>query len=356
MIRGRNFWRDFAFWTNAVLVVAIPLVVAWMSYPSSEAARLRNSLLIAASVPATFDWTPASVPPDFKQETRNAGPEFDRIVEAAGIANIQGDFERARALAAMLTRHMRDMGAIQRDLWTTYRRIVDFGEGYCVDYTTTFMALAHAAGLPVRQWSFSFDGFGGRGHTFDEIWDAKRGKWVFLDVYNNFYALDPVSGQPMSALEFRDSILGKRAAADLIPLGPGRPGFEYPEKARAYYRNGADGWYMWWGNNVIEQDQHPLLRSLLPVSRAASQLSAILLDVYPGIRVLATSGNAAQIVRMRNLGVALVVLFFVWLTLVVALILQLWTRGRGDAGGAARASRGYGDMSARTRPAGSLRE
>ncbi len=42
----------------------------------------------------------------------------------------------------------------------------------------------------MRQWGFSFDGFGGHGHTVVEVYDRQRGKWLLLDVFNNFHAVD----------------------------------------------------------------------------------------------------------------------------------------------------------------------
>src|SRR3712207_6947241 len=50
-----------------------------------------------------------------------------------------------------------------RSLEPTYEVIRNTGRGYCGDYADVYTALALAAGLSVRSWAFSFDGFGGRG-------------------------------------------------------------------------------------------------------------------------------------------------------------------------------------------------
>ena len=321
--------RQLAVLVNGGALILIALFVLSMAQPSTEAARLRNSLLIETGAPANFDWSPQQVPPGYKVETREASPEFARLVRELGVARSGADWERARTIAAHLTRNTKDLGPIQSNLSATLHGIVENGKGYCVDFTTVFMALALAADIPVRQWSFSFDGFGGWGHTFNEIYDSQRGKWVFLDVYNNFFALDRADGMPLSALEFRDSILGRRAEALMVPLGPGRPGFVDPRKARQYYRGGAGEWYLWWGNNVYTYDEHPVLRTLGLASRAAMQFAAIALGIYPTIHVLATKDNSDKVMRMQRLRSELLLLAALWFCLLLALIAQIrswrWT-------------------------------
>ncbi len=117
------------------------------AYPSSEAVRLRNALLITRGTPADFSWTPKQVPASFTAEQRAPLPEFVSAVRAAGVDSGAGDWEKALALAGMLTRNARDKGAIQSDLVTTYRGIVDEGRGYCADFTEVYLGLAVAAGL-----------------------------------------------------------------------------------------------------------------------------------------------------------------------------------------------------------------
>ena len=74
------------------------------------------------------------------------------------------DWKAALALANHLVEHAGDRGAVQDDPLTTYRKIRQ-GYGYCADFVKVYLALAHAGGLSARQWAFSFDEFGGHGHT-----------------------------------------------------------------------------------------------------------------------------------------------------------------------------------------------
>ena len=175
------------------------------------------------------------------------------------------------------------------------------GEGYCSDYTAVYLGLALAAGVTAREWAFSFDGFGGHGHALIEIFDRQRNKWLFLDVYNNVHAVDAASGEPLSALEFRDFALGRRAAPIIRRNGPGRVAYWNEDKLIEYDRRGAAEWYLWWGNSVFTYDAHPLVSVAARVSRSLEQLVAIAVGVHPHIKVLTTSENAPQLERMVRL-------------------------------------------------------
>ncbi|MBX6392504.1 MAG: transglutaminase domain-containing protein [Burkholderiales bacterium] len=259
--------------------------------PRIEGVRLRNAWMLQPSGPADFDWTPANVPGDFLVERRPPPALFARAVENLRIGHLS-DWDKARALAGHLTERAQDRGPIRSDLATTYRAI-RAGYGHCADFVKVYVALAHAAGLFVRQWAFSHNGFGGNGHVFVEVWDAERAKWAMLDVYNNFHVLDPATRAPLSALEFRDCVLGLRPQAAIERTGPGRPGFVHPHKLWAYYRRGAGEWYLIWGNAVYSYDAHPLVRIASRLHPAAAQCVAALLGVQPGIRLYLTAENRA---------------------------------------------------------------
>ena len=47
----------------------------------------------------------------------------------------------------------------------------------------------------------------------DGVWLYDRLGQPYLDVYNNVHAVDAVSEEPLSALEFREFALGRRPAA-----------------------------------------------------------------------------------------------------------------------------------------------
>ncbi|HEY9397594.1 MAG TPA: transglutaminase domain-containing protein [Burkholderiales bacterium] len=265
-----------------------------------ESVRLRNALLLQPSTSADFSWTPAQVPAGFEVERRAPTPLFAQAVARLGIDELS-DWDKARALAAHLTACAQDKGPIQSDLATTYRRIRE-GYGYCADFAKVYVALAHAAGLFVRQWAFTHNGFGGNGHVLIEVYDPLRGKWLMLDVYNNFYAIDAASNQVLSALEFRDSVLGLRAPAIVRPLGAGRPGFIHHARLLEYYRRGAGEWYLIWGNAVYSAESNPVVRAAIRLHPAAGQLAAMLFRAYPGIRLYVTAGNRAAAEALADLG------------------------------------------------------
>ena len=265
-----------------------------------ESVRLRNALLLQPSTSADFSWTPAQVPAGFEVERRAPTPLFAQAVARLGIDELS-DWDKARALAAHLTECAQDKGPIQSDLATTYRRIRE-GYGYCADFAKVYVALAHAAGLFVRQWAFTHNGFGGNGHVLIEVYDPLRGKWLMLDVYNNFYAIDAASNQVLSALEFRDSVLGLRAPAIVRPLGAGRPGFIHHARLLEYYRRGAGEWYLIWGNAVYSAESNPVVRAALRLHPAAGQLAAMLFRAYPGIRLYVPAGNRAAAEALADLG------------------------------------------------------
>jgi hypothetical protein len=262
---------------------------------------LRNALLIAPGTPADFGWIPKRAPASFMAEQHAALPEFVSAIRAAGVDSAAGDWEKALALAGMLTRSAQDKGPIQSDLVTAYRGIIEEGRGNCSDFTEVYLGLAHAAGLFAREWAFSFDGFGGDGHALIEVFDRQRDKWIFLDVYNNVHAVDAASGQPLSALEFRDFALGYRPAPIIRANGPGRVAYSIEGKLVEYYRRGAGEWYLWWGNSVFTYDGHPAVRAAGRVSRALEQLVAITVGVHPRIKALTTTENVRQLERLERL-------------------------------------------------------
>jgi hypothetical protein len=306
----------------AANVFGLAVVAGWLlrrAVPPSEAARLRNAFLIDEGKVEDFAWTPERVPPGFMLERQEPDPFF---AEVAGRFGGKDDWERALAIASHLVETARELGPIRAGLRRTYQRIRE-GFGYCADHVRVYMAIAHAAGLPVRQWGFSFDGFGGRGHTLVEVFDRKRRKWLMIDVYNNVHAVDAATGEPLSALEYRAALRGERNAADLVLNGPGRPGFRIGDKAVDYYRNGLDGWYMIWGNAVQTYDAHPIVGPAAALSRTLSDLIASIAGVRPRMRVYANAANAGDLSRMRSLRGRLCAVAVVAALLGTTLIAQL---------------------------------
>lgn len=308
------------------------MVGAWIvgqAYPLTRAVRVRNALLAREGAIGDFDWHPANAPSSFRQETRAPSFAFAEAVARLDLASCTSDWKRALLLAGELTGRAQDRGPIRADLETTYERI-SAGYGYCADFVRVFLALAHAAGLCARQWGFSFDGFGGHGHTFVEIFDRARSKWIFLDVYNNFHVCDAKTNEPLSALEFRNVLL--RGAADIrLELnGSGRPGYVFNDKLLEYYSTGLQQWYLICGNAVFSYEAHPLVRWTSRVSGSIGQVVATICGVHPTIQLLGTRENEAAVSELTALGrsfrIALGLLGVLALLLFAQLTLQAMTR------------------------------
>lgn len=285
-------------------LIGMAAVGAWMAtqaYPPTRAVRVRNALLARQGTVADFGWGPANAPRTFHQEKLPAPLTFADAVARLELGSCASDWHRALRIAEHLACYAQDRGPIQADLVTTYVRIRD-GYGYCADFVKVFLGLAHAAGLCSRQWAFSFDGFGGHGHTIVEIFDRARGKWLFLDVYNNVHACDAATAAPMGALEFRDALLGGSRAIRIEPNGSGRLGFPLEHKLLAYYRRGLQEWYLICGNAVFSYEAHPLVRWTSRFSGSMGQAVATVLRVHPAIQVLATHENEERVRELAALG------------------------------------------------------
>jgi glycosyltransferase involved in cell wall biosynthesis len=289
-------WRLLA---SALLVLVALLSVAPYMGSSTELVRMRHALLYVGAhdgADGAFSWTPQNIPADFLQESGPIDPLFSDVVQRLRLEALPDDWARALAISEHLltSQSVLNGGAIQGDLHATYQGIVGQGAGYCGDFVRAFTALALAAGIPVRNWAFSFDGFGGHGHVWPEIWNREKQAWQLLDVFDNYY-FTLADGQPLSALAFRSALLEAAPDLRLHALTPkARPGYADESKAWAYFRRGLPQWYMWWGNNVYAYDNEPLVRMLAGRSRSLEQLSGVMTGSYPGLMVLAAPSNQVQ--------------------------------------------------------------
>lgn len=311
------------FWRRSVWISL--LVLAPYLTSSTELVRMRHALLVS-SPDDGLDWTPATLPADFLLERAEPYPVFAEVVDHLGLKAMPSDWDRALAISRHLfgSSPVFSDGAIQSDLVDTYQRIVGNGEGYCGDFVRVFLGLAIAAGIPVRAWAFSFDGFGGHGHIWAEIWNRQLGRWQLVDSFNNYYFVDE-EGVPLSALEFRQALRERSASLQLVPLHPGaHPGYVIEAKAWDYYRRCLAEWSMVWGNNVFSYDRALLVRALGAFSRSLEQLGGIAQGVYPGIRILAESDNQRQPEEIRRLRSYL---WLVGILMVAALALLLSLAG-----------------------------
>jgi hypothetical protein len=307
-------WR-LGVWTSLIVLIGALLSLAPYLTSSTEVVRMRHALVLATGGNAGFNWTPAEVPADFLLEQAAPDPLFVDVVNRLGLAAMSSDWERAVAISRHLLGSSRALqgGAIQSNLYDTYRKIVDEGQGYCGDFSQVFSGLAIAAGIPVRAWAFSFDGFGGHGHIWPEIWNRQLGRWQLVDIFDNYYFVGP-EDIPLAALEVRRAMLEDPTSLRLVPLHPGvRPGSAIEAKMWDYYRRGLPEWYMVWGNNVFSYDRSPLVRVFGPFSHPLEQLGAIAEGVYPRIRILEEPANQRQVeaihrVRLHLLSVGVLVI------------------------------------------------
>lgn len=305
--RGAGGWAErrtggwlLLFWCSAFAAVLTGATLAPHFFDSAELVRMRNALLLDP-VPARHEWTPEGAPADFAVETRPPNPLYADVVTRENLRVEGSDWGTALAIARhLLANERRNGGAIQSDLDETYRRITAHGDGYCGDFADVFTGLASTAGVFSRPWAFSFDGFGGRGHIFNEIWESAERRWIMIDVFNNMYFAGE-DGRPLSAAALH-AALQNNSPLHVVPIvASARPGFKYDVKAIDYYRRGLPEWYMWWGNNVFAYDRAALVRLFGGVSRSMEQLGGIVQGAHPHIRVLQDDANTSRVEAMQLL-------------------------------------------------------
>jgi len=295
----------------------------------TEITRYRNAFLAEAGGDADFNWTPASIPADYLQEH---APVPEELSHWHGLPRTGGTLSRAVALGRALSLKARVGNPIQDSTVRALATIETAGSGYCVDYTKVFSALAYTLGIPVREWAFSFDGFGGYGHTFNEVWDSENRRWLMIDVFNGFYPLDTKSGTVMSALEFRERLLSAPETIGWERLTPVAFGFKTDTDALDYYQGGAREWYLWWGNNSLGHDQQPVVAWASQFGHLPEQLAAMLTGTLPKFKVLLTEQNRAAFNRLIWLKHWLLTAAALEISLAFALMWHL-LRLRGESAG-----------------------
>ncbi|HAL39713.1 MAG TPA: transglutaminase [Polaromonas sp.] len=290
-LRSALRWRRGVWLSLAVLVLSVLSLAPYMT-SSTELVRMRNALVLIEERDHGFDWTPDAIPSDFMLERGPADPVFVEAAGRLGLADMSSDWDKVTAISRHLLSNPHLVGTpIQSNLRDTYRHIIDNGTGYCGDFTRVFMAFAITAGIPVRAWSFSFDGFGGDGHIWPEIWNRQLKRWQLVDIFNNFY-FQGQDGVPISAAEFRHAMLTAPKSIHRALLYPAaRPGYGIEEKMWAWYRRGLPEWYMSWGNNVFTYDRALLVRTFSGTSRSLEQLGGIAQGVFPQVSLMVTETN-----------------------------------------------------------------
>jgi glycosyltransferase involved in cell wall biosynthesis len=270
----------------------------------AEMVRARNALALGPDITAaSLDWRPPAYPDDYRVETAPPSPYFLALVQQLGLDALPDDWARTVAIARHLLGSAPALKghAIKQGLQETHRRIVEQGDGYCGDFVRVFTAIANAAGMEVRPWAFSFDGFGGHGHIWMGVWNRQTGTWHLADVFNNqYFTLD--DGPPLSTLQVRAALLNAdprlvvRTLAAELP-----PAWEDEAKYLDYLRRGLDAWYLPWGHNVMSMEAVTAIRGAGFISRTLENAMALALGAQPSVRMLALESNQAQRQAMRSL-------------------------------------------------------
>lgn len=322
---------------TALLLLAPVVRLALWAVPydiesSRESVRLRNSLIASVGTAEDFSWTPEAIPQGFLVES---GPIPDELSRAAtGLMDAlpadASNFDKALAIAGHMRSHKGRSDPIVSSTTETYRRIIQDGDGFCSDYTQVFNGLALASGIPVREWGAAFDGYGGQGHAFNEFYDFTLAKWVFIDAFGSFYVRDAKTESPLSGQEFRDYLLKfdtyeqARPFIELVPIVEANLGFQSLDGAYAYYRRGADQFYLYWGNNVFAYDTHPLINLASKVSRSAEQVVGILVGLHPDIKLIESRSNKGYIQNLFSLRDAFIFYLVAVGVLGTLLLVEVW--------------------------------
>ena len=276
----------------ALLGMLVPAVWLYTTItPGEDMVRLRNAIGVEVGEVADFTWSPGD-PPEGYLVNRGAVPpgfiELAQSIESRSEAATSDAFEFGLAISRDLMKAPKRIGSpVQRNAATTYLAITEQGRGYCADFVKAFDAIALAAGVPVRQWGFAFNGFGS-GHTFNEVYDSVRGKWMMVDSFHSLYFVDPVSREPLSTLEVHDRLLhvnGEHRDVQIVRIVPDRFPFRSDEIALDYYRRGMPQLWLVWGNNRFDYEASLAGGLDASVHRALGQLVGRASNKYPTIRI-----------------------------------------------------------------------
>ena len=263
--------------------------------------ELRNSLLVEVRPDDPYVWSPNDVPRDFLWETAVAPAIVQEASERFDPGKGLSDLQRIISISRQLGSKKPSGDATQSTTVDALGAILRSSDGYCADYTQVLNALALAADIPIREWGMSFDGYGGAGHAFSEIYDSSRQKWIFVDSYLSFYVTDR-DGVPLSVGEFRDRLVTQDYAdIVVVPIASEKFRFKTLSGATDYYSRGSASFFMLWGNNVLSYDQTPVLWVARRFGRAVEQAVAIIVGVQPRIVIAGTWANKDGLAELETL-------------------------------------------------------
>lgn len=311
--------------------MATPSLWLWMLVSDpDEGVRIRSSLSFDMGSPPDFNWHPTSRPSSFLINRGGATDSFLNAwnaVQTTYSPPADDNFKRGLAIARyLIAGPKRVESPIRSDLETTLRGITSDGRGYCADFAKVYNAIALAGNLPVRQWGFSFDAFGS-GHTFNEIYDAKRMRWILVDSFHSLYFEDSATGEPLSTIELHDRLLGEDDAdvnIHIVRIDPDHFPFRSDSIAFDYYRRGMPQLYLVWGNNVFDYEQDLEFKVFGHVSRSLTELVSIMRGNYARMRVYPDGVSDRDVTALFAHRNELIAALASWLVSVALFSLLLW--------------------------------
>ena len=325
--RAKSQWLGV---TCAALYVLVPAIwLLALVAPSDETVRIRSSLAFDLGVPSDFNWDPSAIPSTFLTNNGPTPPLFQRVASEAVAAQDTPHDELSVALSIareLMTAPKRLESPIRADITTSYNAIKNDGRGYCADFAKVFNGIAIAAKLPVRQWGIAFDAFGS-GHTFNEIYDRSRSKWVLVDSFHSLYFVDAVTREPLSVLDVHDRLLTLDSAQRGVAIErivPARFPFRSDALALDYYRRGMSQLYLVWGTNVFDYERSLAYRLTSPFSRALEELAAIVVGNYPRMHVYPTGVSDRDVNELRQRRTQLALAVVSVLLAACLLVLQIY--------------------------------
>ncbi|MBM4197597.1 MAG: hypothetical protein FJ197_10985 [Gammaproteobacteria bacterium] len=316
----RRWWRR-----AAVILAAMAAIAATVVYPvavddrGTEVTRYRNAFLAERATAADWEWPGDRPPASFHVSAEQVPPPLLAWLAANTPQDAPSDWALARALASRLHGYTRDGGAIADDVVTSLRLMQAKQTGYCADYVRVFEALAQGAGLTTRQWAFAFDGYGGWGHTVNEVWDRRERRWTMVDVFGGFVPTNR-AGQPLSALEFRRLLLESPGSIVFDRLHPVRFGFRDDAAALDYYLRGRHEWYLWNGNHALQYDNDTWVQAAGRFGRAPEQVVAMLRGTIAELQILPDPESEAAFAALERTRWRLVAAFAAEVVLGIGLL------------------------------------
>ncbi len=291
-----------------------------LATPIENATRVRNALVHQPGQLGDFTWGPSSFPDDFRVEVQTPPQYFQQFVNSLPINPDMPEMDKFLLAAEAILDRERHGGPIQSNTVDTLKKMQTEGIGWCSDYTQVFNGIAHALNIPVREWGMSFNFYNGNGHAFNEIYDSKLGKWIFIDTFNAFYVTDQ-NNEPLSVLEFHQFLNSSPDQLIIQKIDKDRFGFKDAATAIDYYQRGMPQLFMIWANDVFSYDAHPLIQLTGSLSRMAEQITGILLGINQEIRLYPDPSSTQQ--QKELLSLKQQVIFIIVLNTVLGILFLL---------------------------------